>query len=193
MKNEPLLKFIQSNLPISDEILVNITDQFEERDFAKNDFFLKEGKVSNEYFFLAEGFMRAFTFDTDGNEITTYFYPKNRVVFEPASFFMRTISTENIQALSDCKGYSISFEKLNKLFHTIPEFREFGRAMLVKELVTLKQRTLAMINKTAEERYIALINLNKEIFQYAQLKQIASFLGVTDTSLSRIRKEFAKK
>lgn len=193
MKNEPLLKFIQSNLPISDEILVNITDQFEERHFAKNDFFLKEGKVSNEYFFLAEGFMRAFTFDTDGNEITTYFYPKNRVVFEPASFFMRTISTENIQALSDCKGYSISFEKLNKLFHTVPEFREFGRAMLVKELVTLKQRTLAMINKTAEERYIALINSNKEIFQYAQLKQIASFLGVTDTSLSRIRKEFAKK
>ncbi len=50
-----------------------------------------------------------------------------------------------------------------------------------------------MINKSAEERYAELINTNKEIFQYAQLKHIASYLGMTDTSLSRIRREFSKK
>ncbi len=193
MEKEPLINFIQKNSPASKQILADIAKHFEEKTIFKNDYFLKEGQISNDYLILVDGFMRAFTFDTKGNEVTTYFYPKNRVVFEASSFFMRTISTENIQAVTDCKGYAITFEKLNMLFHSIPEFREFGRAMLVKEFSAYKQRTLAMINKSAEERYANMINANKEIFQYAQLKHIASFLGMTDTSLSRIRKEFTKK
>jgi CRP-like cAMP-binding protein len=193
MEKEPLIHFIQSNMLVSNTILAAIAEHFEYRVFNKNDFFLKEGKVSNEYLFLEEGLMRAFTFNLKGEEVTTYFYPKNRVVFEAASFFMRTISTENIQALTDCKGYSISFDKLNMLFHSIPEFREFGRKMLVKEFVAFKQRTLSMINQTAEERYIQLLNTNQDIFQHAQLKYIASYLGITDSSLSRIRREFSKK
>lgn len=193
MKKEALINFIQINLPTSRKTLDEISSHFEEKIFNKNEYFLTDGKMSNEYLFLAEGFMRAFTFDIDGNEITTYFYPKNRVVFEASSFFMRTISTENIQAVTDCKGFVITFEKLNMLFHAIPEFREFGRAMLVKEFAAYKQRTLAMINKSAEERYVNLISTNKEIFQFAQLKHIASYLGITDSSLSRIRKEFSKK
>lgn len=193
MNKELLINFIQNNLPTSRKTLDEIAEHFKEIAFTKNDYFLKEGQVSNDYLFLADGFMRAFTFDTDGNEVTTYFYPKNRVVFEASSFFMRIASTENIQAVTDCKGFTITFEKLNMLFHSIPEFREFGRAMLVKEFSAYKQRTLAMINKSAEERYANLISTNKEIFQNAQLKHIASFLGMTDTSLSRIRKEFMKK
>ena len=193
MDKKPLKDFIQASIPVSQEILAEIVVHFEEKTFLKNNYFLKEGTVSNDYLFLAEGFMRAFTFDTDGNEVTTYFYTKNRVVFEASSFFMHTMSTENIQALTECKGYSITFEKLNMLFHTIPEFREFGRAMLVREFVAFKQRTLALINKSAEERYENLIDAEKEIFKYAQLKHIASYLGNTDTSLSRIRREFSKK
>ncbi|MBE9466481.1 Crp/Fnr family transcriptional regulator [Dyadobacter sp. UP-52] len=193
MNKKPLIDFIQNTIPASNQTLMAIAAHFEEKTFLKNDYFLKEGNVSDNYFFLADGVMRAFTFDTDGNEVTTYFYTKNRVVFEASSFFMHTISTENIQALTDCKGYILTFEKLNMLFHTIPEFREFGRAMLVREFVAFKQRTLAMINKSAEERYENLISTEKEIFKYAQLKYIASYLGITDTSLSRIRREFSKR
>jgi len=193
MNKEPLINFIQNCLPVSKKTLSDIAEHFEEKTFAKNDYFLREGQISNDYLFLADGFMRSFTFDTNGNEVTTYFYPKNRVVFEASSFFMRTISTENIQAVTDCNGYSITFERLNMLFHSIPEFREFGRAMLVKEFSAYKQRTLAMINKSAEERYTSLMVSNKDIFRNAQLKHIASYLGMTDTSLSRIRKESSKK
>ncbi|MCU0353750.1 MAG: Crp/Fnr family transcriptional regulator [Cytophagales bacterium] len=192
MDKIPLTNFIRSHFPAPTTVLETIAAQFEERHFAKGEFFLKEGKTS-EYLFLADGLMRAFAHDTNGNEVTTYFYPKNRVVFEAASFFMRTVSAENIQALTDCTGYSADFDRLNKLFHGLPEFREFGRLMLVKEFVAYKQRTLAMINKTAEERYSELLETHKEVFQFAPLKQIASYLGVTDTSLSRIRREFAKK
>jgi CRP-like cAMP-binding protein len=195
MTKEPLINFIKKNIPnisVTETGLNAIAEHFEKIDFAKNEYILKQGKVSN-YYYLAEGFLRAFTFDTDGNEITTFFYPKDRVAFEAASFFLHQPSTENLQAITDCKVYVTSFEKLNILFHSVPEFREFGRAMLVKEFVTYKQRTLSMINKSAEERYANLVADSNEIFQHAQLKHIASYLGITDTSLSRIRKEFAKK
>jgi CRP-like cAMP-binding protein len=195
MDKQPLIDFIKQNIPniiANNQALVTIAENFEEKEFVKNEYFLKEGKVSG-YLYLAEGFMRSFTHDTDGNEITTYFYPKNRVIFEAASFFQHTVSTENIQAVTECKGYYTSFEKLNMLFHSFQEFREFGRAMLVNEFVAYKRRTLAMINKSAEQRHKDLIETNPEIFQYAQLKHIASYLGITDTSLSRIRREFSKK
>lgn len=195
MDKQPLIDFIQRNIPniaVTKTGIETIANHFEEIDFAKNEYLLKQGKVSG-YFYLAEGFVRAFTFDTDGNETTTYFYTKDRVIFEAASFFLRSPSTENIQAITDCKAYGTTFEKLNLLFHTVPEFREFGRAMLVREFVAYKQRTLSMINKSAEERYANLMATNSEIFQYAQLKHIASYLGITDTSLSRIRREFTKK
>ncbi len=195
MSNQLLINFIKSNIPniqVTKEALEIITGVFEEITFEKNEFLLKQGKVS-DYYYLAEGFVRAYTYDTNGNEITTYFYSKDHVIFEAASFFLHIPSTEYIQAITPCKVFAITFEKLNTLFHEVPEFREFARAMLVREFVAYKQRTLSMINKSAEERYANLIAANSEIFQYAQLKNIASYLGITDTSLSRIRKEFAKK
>jgi CRP-like cAMP-binding protein len=176
---------------MSSETIRKVSDHFELTKFWKNEFFLKEGKVSN-LLYLAEGLMRAYTFDLKGNEVTTNFFPKNRQVFDHASFFLQTPSEENIQAITDCVGYSITFEKMNVLFHSVPEFREYGRGMLVKELVSYKKRTLAMINKTAEQRYENLIKDDKEIFQFVQLKHIASYLGVTNSSLSRIRREFTK-
>jgi CRP-like cAMP-binding protein len=114
-------------------------------------------------------------------------------VFEVSSFFNRSISKENIQATADCTGWFITYEQLNNLFHALPEFREFGRSVLVKGFATLKTRMLSMITETAEQRYDALLKTNPEIFQHAALKHIASYLGITDTSLSRIRKEYSKK
>ena len=195
MSNLPLIHFIQSNIPnitVTQNGLETIVENFEELHFGKNEMLLKQGKVS-DYFYLAEGFARAFTFDTNGSEITTYFYANGDIIFAAASFYLRSPSTENIQPITDCTVYVTTFEKLNMLFHSVPEFREFGRAMLVKEFVAYKQRTLSMINKSAEERYAHLMATNSNIFQFAQLKHIASYLGITDTSLSRIRREFTKK
>lgn len=175
------------------EKLSSIALHFHERKIAKNDFLLVEGKVSNEYTVLEKGFLRAFSIDTEGNEVTTTFYNAGQPVFEVASFFMRQPSKESIQALTPCLGWSISFHDLNLLFHTIPEFREFGRGILVNGFAGLKLRMQSMITETAETRYINLLQSNPEIFQYAPMKQIASYLGITDTSLSRIRREAGKR
>ncbi|MEO7990212.1 MAG: Crp/Fnr family transcriptional regulator [Chryseolinea sp.] len=193
MDQTSLIKFFQQTTPIKEEMVTRIVEHFHLKEFAKGDFFLKEGKISNEYLFLESGYMRAFLFDTEGNEVTVNFYSSNNVVFEVSSFFQRVPTQENIKALTDCIGWTVTFEELNMLFHSLPEFREFGRAMLVKGFVSLKIRTLSMINKTAEQRYASLLQSNPEIFQNAPLKFIASYLGLTDTSLSRIRREFSKK
>lgn len=191
MNKQYLIEFFQKNSHMSLPTMMNIVDQFEEREFSKNEFFLKAGRVCH-FLYLAKGVMRAYTFDLKGDEVTTNLYGAGRQVYDHASFFLQTASDENIQAVTDCLGYSITFAHMNTLFHTIPEFREYGRDMLVKELVFHKRRTLAMINKTAEQRYEDLIKDNKEIFQVVQLKHIASYLGITNSSLSRIRRDFSR-
>ncbi|HEY4151627.1 MAG TPA: Crp/Fnr family transcriptional regulator [Chitinophagaceae bacterium] len=198
MDKEPIINFIRDtlsfpHLSVSRQALEHIAGCFEPQEFGKNELFVTEGKVNGSHFFMTEGFMRAFTHNLGGEEVTTYFFNKNRPVFEATSLFTRTRSMESIQAVTACQGFFLSFEKSNELFHSVPEFREFGRAILVKEFAAYKKRALSLINQTAEERYSDLVNNNPEIFQYLQLKYIASYLGITDSSLSRIRKEFSKK
>jgi CRP-like cAMP-binding protein len=193
MEKTSLKNFILSNYQCPQDILQQILNSFVDITISKGEYFLKEGQVSNTYMFLHEGFMRAYTYDLDANDITTNFYKQNQLVFEVSSFFKRDRSKENIQALTDCTGYALTYEELNNLFHAMPQFREFGRMILVKGFVALKERTLSLINESAEQRYANLLTNNPEIFQYAPLKTIASYLGITDTSLSRIRREFVKK
>jgi len=188
-----LTTFIKSTLPIADNIVGSITESFEQRYFNKNDFLLKQGKISNDYTYLETGFIRAFTHDTEGNEVMTNIYSSNSIVFEPASFIKRKPTTENFQALTDCTTWTLKYETFQILFHSIPQFREFAREVLVNGFINLKERTLAMINLTAEQRYENLLNTRPDIFQNVSLKHLASYLGITDTSLSRIRKEIARK
>ncbi|HKH60146.1 MAG TPA: Crp/Fnr family transcriptional regulator [Flavitalea sp.] len=192
MPSQPLINFLTSSNLFSLSTAGQIANQFTGEKLNKHDFLLQEGKLANKYFFLENGFMRSFAYDLEGYDITTNFYSANQVVFEVSSFFERTPSRENIQCLTDCEGWYITYEQLNHLFHALPEFREFGRSILVKGFAALKNRMLSMITETAEQRYDRLIQSNPEIFQHAPLKHIASYLGITDTSLSRIRKEFQK-
>ncbi|MBS1781282.1 MAG: Crp/Fnr family transcriptional regulator [Bacteroidetes bacterium] len=187
-----LIHMIQSTISMPHSKANEIVDRFEERSYEKGSYFLKEGNLSNEYMFLSDGMMRGYATDPEGTEITTTFYTPGQMVFEVSSFFNRTHSKENIVALTPCTGLVFTYSTLNDLFHNMPEFRDFGRAILVRALTTLKARMLSAITDTAEERYLMLIKNNPEIFQHAPLKTIASYLGITDTSLSRIRKELSK-
>lgn len=193
MDARQLIEFLHSSNLVSFSKAQEIAGHFTIKEFARNELVLKEGQISNEYIFLQKGFMRAFAHDLNANDVTTNFYSEGQLVFEVHSFFNRTRSKENIQALTDCMTWYITYEQLNMLFHSIYEFREFGRSVLVKGFANLKNRMLSTITETAEERYASLLKSNPEIFQQAQLKHIASYLGITDSSLSRIRKELSKK
>lgn len=188
-----LTEFIHRSNLVSLSTAQQIAGYFAHQQFTKGEFLLKAGQVSDVYFFLEEGYMRAFAEDINGNDVTTVFYVPGQMIFEVASFFDRSRSRENIQALSDCRGRLLTFRQLNELFHALPEFREFGRAVLAKGFAALKERMLSTITETAEERYAALLRSNPDILQHAPLKYIATYLGITDTSLSRIRAGLSKK
>lgn len=187
MNREPLIRFLQSTGYISAPQAEEIASSFTHRVIGKNELLLLTGKVSNEYLYLDVGMVRAFAHDAAGREVTTSFFSAGQVVLEVASFFNRTPSQESMQTLTDCAGWCITYQALNELFHTRPEFREFGRGLLVRELARLKNRLLSLTTETTKARYETLLKSNPEILQHVALKHIASYLGVTDSSLSRIR------
>jgi len=86
------------------ETITKVVDDFEERIFLKNEFFLREGKIC-DHLYLIEGVMRAYTTDFDGNEVTTNIFLPGRAAYDPASFFLQTRSMENLQAV----GAMLSF------------------------------------------------------------------------------------
>lgn len=191
MTNENLVLFLQSAGFVTAGQAADIAGNFVAKILNKNEFLLQAGKVSDDYFFLNSGCLRAFAYDVEGHEVTTGFYTSGQVAFEVASFFQRTPSQEYLQALTDCAGWRISHTQLNALFHARPEFREFGRSVLVRGFAALKSRMLATITEPAAARYEHLLRTSPEVVQHAPLKHIASYLGITDTSLSRLRKGLA--
>lgn len=152
---------------------------------------LERGQVAGDYYILESGLVRSYLFDYEERDITTGFSGVGDVVIEVASFFQRVPTEDYIQCLTDCVLWKISFEQFQELFHRIPALREWGRNWMAYELYRSKIRATEMITLPASRRYQQLLEKHPQVLQSAPLKYIASFLGVTDTSLSRIRKDFA--
>ncbi|MBP7498499.1 MAG: Crp/Fnr family transcriptional regulator [Chryseobacterium sp.] len=186
------LKNIYQHPAFSEEDLKLIFEKHQKLTFKKGEFFLKENEVSNEYFILESGVARSFVFDIDNNDITINFFTEFDIVIEASSIFQRIPSMENIQAETDCVVWKIDFENFQEMFLTIPALAEWGRAWMSYQLFYLKQKSVEVITKSATERYLDLIKVKPEVLKFAPLKNIASYLGITDTSLSRIRKEIIK-
>ena len=159
----------------------------------KGNFFLKKKKISNSYLVLENGLMRSFVLDIDNNDITLEFFNENDAVIDASSLFQRIPSKENIQAITDCIVYEIYYDDFQELFHTIEGMREWGRMWFTFQLFQSRYQKIEMITETAKERYLKLLKEKPQIIQQAPLKQIATYLGITDTSLSRIRKEISEK
>ncbi len=155
----------------------------------KGDIIEKPGAIVNHYYLVDSGFLRSFVIDLAGNEVTTNFYSNADIILEETSFFLRTATKEYIQAVENCVLWSKDFDTFQEHFNASEKYRDWGRAHLSKNFFTFKQRSLSMITQTATHRYKNLLANNPEIIKKASLKHIASFLGITDTSLSRIRKE----
>ena len=191
--SQKIIQYFQQVLPMPDHIATQLSQVFTYKELSKNDFLLKENQINNETYFLEEGYIRSYVLDTEGNEVTTAIYSPLNFADNFLSFFKRTPSKENFQALTPCKTWVMSYEIVQQYYHSVPEFREWGRLLLLNNYATLQERMLGMVQNTAEERYTKLIETSPEIFQNVSLKMLASYLGITDTSLSRIRKEFSKK
>lgn len=188
MNNTHFLQSIFKPENFNSQELELIFEQFEEIDFKKNEFLIQKGKVANYYYFLETGFLRSITIDTEGNDITTKFFSASDIVIDWHSYFLKKPCKESIQAVTKGKCWKISFGNFMKLFN-IEAFREVGRTRLVNNYFELKHHSISVIADQAKDRYLNLIKEKPSVVQNVPLKHIATYLGITDTSLSRIRKE----
>jgi CRP-like cAMP-binding protein len=170
------------------EDLEKILSQYKRMEFAKNDYLVKQGTTANFYYFMESGYARSYAIDLDGNDISTKFFSSTDIVIDWHSYFLRTKCREDIQAITPCVAWKITFDDFMKLF-SIEPFREVGRTRLVNNYFELKNHTVSVIADPAKDRYLNLLKAKPDIVQNVPLKQIATYLGITDTSLSRIRKE----
>lgn len=172
------------------EELELVLSQYHRVEFAKGDYFIEEGTTANYYYFMESGYARSFVIDLEGNDISTKFFTRTDIVIDWHSYFLKTKCRESIQAITPCVAWKITFEHFMKLF-SIEAFREVGRTRLVNNYFELKTHSVSIIADPAKDRYLNLLKEKPDIVQNVPLKQIATYLGITDTSLSRIRKEIA--
>ena len=186
------LKHIYQHSHFSPELLEIITQAHRKVQIPKGTYLLKSGQLANEYFCVESGLIRSYAVDLKGNDITTDFYGINDIAMDVISLFQRTPAKENLHALTDCICWRIDFEDFQRLFHSVEGFTEWGRAWMTQILFKSRQRSISMITETAGDRYLSLQLEHPEIVRQAPLKYISSYLGITDTSLSRIRNEISK-
>lgn len=147
---------------------------------------VKEGQYSDKTYFIAEGCARAF-YLKDGKDISDWFAFKNDFISSINSFFLNIPSPHFIETLECCILLEISRENINYLSDKHQEFDRLGKLIITKTMLQLQQRIVSMQFETAQQKYENLLKLKPQIIQKISLTHIASYLGITLETLSRIR------
>ncbi|HAN79737.1 MAG TPA: cyclic nucleotide-binding protein [Bacteroidales bacterium] len=154
----------------------------------KNDFLLKNGKCCDKLSFVQSGLLRMFI-ATDKKEVTQWISTKGYFSTDLASFVFDTPSRLSIQALVDSEVYSISKEDYKRIGVLVTKWHELEKLFIVRCFIMLEERIFSHLSMTADERYKLFFDNNKELFNQVPLQYIASMLGMTPETFSRIRKK----
>ncbi|MBS1607550.1 MAG: Crp/Fnr family transcriptional regulator [Bacteroidetes bacterium] len=152
----------------------------------KNDYLLHEGKICRHLYFLEKGALRGY-YILDGKEITHWFGFEQDFVTSFHSFITQAPAVENIQLLEGSILWAISKEKLSRLFNQYHEIERLVRIAYEKYYIRLEERFVNAQFKSATERYEGLLQTRPYILERIPLGHIASYLGISQETLSRIR------
>jgi CRP-like cAMP-binding protein len=186
---EHLINHIKNYYPLSEEAQYALEDCFEKIILGKNDYLLNEGKICRHLYFLEKGVLRGF-YNLEEKEITHWFGFENDFVTSFHSFITGAPSVENIQLLEHCVLWRIAKEKLTGLFDHYHEIERLVRIVNEKYYIRLEERYVNAQFKTAAERYENLLQQSPHIIERISLGHIASYLGISQETLSRIRSRF---
>lgn len=156
--------------------------------YPKGHILLKAGKIEGTVYFLKRGIVRAYVAQED-HEITFWFGTEGEAVISMKSYVDHKPGYENIELLEDCELYTIKTADLQKLYEEDIHIANWGRKFAEQELIKTEERLISRQFRTASERYRELLQHNAHLLQRVQLGHIASYLGITQVSLSRIRSE----
>jgi CRP-like cAMP-binding protein len=162
---------------------------FEIKKLSKGDYFVKQGQICNYTGFLNKGILRVYYIE-NGREFTSYFNfgTRNQFVSSFTSFLTRQPSKESIHVLEDAEIAIISYEKLQLLYSESFEIQKLGRLMAEYNYILAMERIYSLQYQSAAERYNNLLKIYPQLINHIPHHYIASYLGITPESLSRIRK-----
>ncbi|MCJ7935677.1 MAG: Crp/Fnr family transcriptional regulator [Chryseobacterium sp.] len=192
MDKSSINNYFHSLFSIQDEVVEKITETFTPFGLKANAVLLDQNTISTKTYFLEKGYVRSYILNEDHEEITTNIYAAPCFVNDFLSFFRQQPTKEIYQTVTDCTFWETGLENVQHNFHNIPEFREFSRLLFVLNYYNIHDRLIEMASQKASTRYFNLMKKDPDIFQYVPLKIIASYLGMKDSSLSRIRRDIHK-
>ncbi len=179
-------KTIQSVYAISEDAVSLFMDKIDTVEFTKGHILSRAGTRDNNFYFIKQGIVRAYITRED-KDVTFWFGVEGDIVCSMRNFVNKTTSYENIDLLEDCVFYRIRMSDLDKLFQQNIEIANWGRSFLGHEIMRVENRLIEHQFATASERYQALLKNNPKLLQRVSLGIIASYLGISQVSLSRIR------
>ncbi|MCP2044201.1 Crp/Fnr family transcriptional regulator [Pontibacter sp. HSC-36F09] len=179
---------IRQLYPISDKTFGQLTALMQRQELPKGHILFREGEVSNKVFFIERGIARAFCYRSD-QEVTFWFGAESDLVFSYYSYVANKPGYETVELLENAVVHAIDLARLQELYLTNIELANWGRKLAEYELIKTEERFMVFQFQSATERYKALLQQNPGLIQRVPLNQIASYLGVTQVTLSRIRAE----
>ena len=181
-----ILNSLYNHFIVSEQAKVMLDKIIFQKDYKKGTVILKEGEICNHLYFIKKGFARGFI-SQNGKDITSWFAFENDVATPFYSFVTRKPGFENIEILEDSTLYAISYENIQQLYRQFPEFNLIGRIVTEKYYIELMTRTISFQFQSAKERYLQLLTNQPQLLHRASLGLIASYLGISQETLSRIR------
>lgn len=178
---------------ISEDQFKELTSSLTSREFEKGTYVLHPGEVCKYAFFIEHGLMRAFSIGENGKEHIIQFAPETWIISDRSSSFFNEPSEFYIEAIEDTKAILLDMNFIQAASSLSAEFRKFNDRALQNHIRHLQQRINGLLGASAEKRYLDFVTLYPDLTLRVPQWMIASYLGITPESLSRVRKELAKR
>jgi CRP-like cAMP-binding protein len=162
-----------------------ISSKADETTLLKGDYLVEAGRTFNQFIFILDGILRIYYYNNKGEEITKYFVDERHLFTNPSP---GEPMTEYIQTLTDCKLIVFSQQDWNELSDTIVGWNDITNKIFQKALVEKLDRRSSLVSDDATTRYLTFLQKFPTLANRVPLSYIASYLGITQQSLSRIRK-----
>ncbi|AMQ01107.1 Cyclic nucleotide-binding protein [Pedobacter cryoconitis] len=182
------LNSIKSIYPLKEVHLNLLLKELKEVGLPKGHLIIRAGKVERALYFIENGVARAYV-DGKDNRITFWFGMEGDIILSYHSYINNTPGYESIELLENCRLYELKTEALEALYNTHTELANWGRKLAELILIKTEESYIGRLFKPAKERYIDLLQTDPLLIQRIPLGHIASYLGVTQVTLSRIRAE----
>lgn len=188
-----LTKYLSSNLEVDENDVMLMVKNCPVKEVKRDEFLLRENEHCKHTFFVEEGLLRQYSIDSKGKEHTISFAPENWFVSDRESAYFGESSPYYIQAQENSKVVLIDESFIAMLSEKMPSFIEFNTKLLHNHIRHLQNRVNRLLSASAEERYLHFIDMYPDILLRVPQTMVASYLGITPESLSRVRKELARK